>query len=77
MTPEELAEAVLKAAGSSLRHYTLHKTREEILRAARNGILEEREACAALAEGLKINIYNHERCAVDGHWIADAIRSRP
>lgn len=42
MTPEELlAETVLKAAGSGLRHYTLQSIRESILRAARNGILQE------------------------------------
>lgn len=33
MTPEQIAEAILTAAGSSLRHYTT-RTRDDILNAA-------------------------------------------
>lgn len=35
---EQLADAVLKAAGSGLRHYSLLKTRQNILAAAQHGI---------------------------------------
>lgn len=35
---ESLADAVLKAAGSGLRHYRMAKTREAIVAAAQNGI---------------------------------------
>jgi hypothetical protein len=43
-TPEaqDLADAILKAAGSGLRHYTMAKTREAILAAAQRGIDEAR-----------------------------------
>lgn len=33
-----LADSILKAAGSGLRLYTMHKTREAILTAAQEGI---------------------------------------
>ena len=39
MTPETLAEAILTAAGSSLRHYT-PQARAEIIEAARKSIAE-------------------------------------
>jgi hypothetical protein len=35
---EALADAILKAAGSGLRHYSLPKTREAIFAAAQQGI---------------------------------------
>lgn len=47
---EELADAVLKAAGSGLRHYTVQKTRDEIIGAAVKGLKAEREKCAKLIE---------------------------
>lgn len=33
MTPEQLAEAILRAAGSSMRHF-MPRTKEEVLKAA-------------------------------------------
>lgn len=33
---EAMADKVLKAAGSSLSHYSMHKTREAILEAVRD-----------------------------------------
>lgn len=39
---EALADAVLKAAGSGLRHYSMAKTREAIIAAAQKGIDESR-----------------------------------
>lgn len=54
MSPEELAEAVLKAAGSGLRYYTLPSVRAAIFTATQQGIRqaveEEREACAKICE---------------------------
>ena len=37
MTPEQLAEVILRAAGSGLRHYT-PQSRERIIEAARQAI---------------------------------------
>lgn len=56
MTPEAeaLAEAILKASGTSLRHYSIPSNRAAILAAAQNGIdatmAAEREACAKVCE---------------------------
>jgi hypothetical protein len=43
MTPEHHAEAILRAAGSSLRHYEA-RTREAILAAVREAMEAERKA---------------------------------
>ena len=45
-TPEHHAEAILRAAGSSLRHYE-PRTREAILAAVREAVEAERKAVAA------------------------------
>jgi len=46
---EQLADNILKAAGSGLKNYTMQKTRQEIIDAAKKGI----EANDALVEALK------------------------
>lgn len=47
---EELADSILKAAGSGLRHYTVQKTRDEIIGAAVKGLQAEREKNAKIAD---------------------------
>jgi len=43
---ERMADAILHAAGSGLRHYTLHKTRSEIIAAAQSALDEAKAECA-------------------------------
>jgi hypothetical protein len=47
---EELASAILKAAGSDLKHYTMQKSRDEIIGAAVKGLEVWSERCANMAD---------------------------
>jgi hypothetical protein len=44
---EELASAILKAAGTDLKHYTMQKSRDEIIGAAVKGLEAESERIAS------------------------------
>lgn len=67
---EALADAILRAAGSGLRHYSMAKTRETILTAAQEGL----DACRAplLADMRFVREWFTENgLEVDYHGICD------
>lgn len=75
MTPEQAAEHILKAAGSSLRHYT-PQSKEAIIKAAILVLDAEKARCASIAENHGTS-GGHEDCAGCGEDIALAIRQEP
>ena len=79
---EELADAILKAAGTGLRHYSMQKIRDEIIEAANQGLRAARDD--ALEEAAKVAASQHESwtdgCGVECDYtacqnVADAIRA--
>ena len=75
MTPEEHAIAVLSLIesdfGQSGRDVRLLALRDQFEQA----IQDEREACAKLADGLRLSVNGIEMEAGQA-WVADAIRNR-
>jgi hypothetical protein len=72
-TAEELADAILKAAGSSLHHYSMPSTRASIIGAAANGLRAEREQCAKIAEEDRTPAYGAHKDAME--WLAETQRN--
>ncbi len=54
----------------------MHVSPECVRNAIRDAVAAEREDCAVIAEGLKIQIGDGPQRPADGDWIADEIRTR-
>lgn len=65
---EQLADSILKAAGSGLRHYTMQKTRDEIIGAAVTGLEAERARAVTDVLGMLTchELYQYRPSAFNG-----------